>query len=44
MARYLALWEGDNARMPIDPKERASGFRTALDNIKEDMKKGLYFF
>lgn len=41
MARYLALWEGDNSRMPIDPKERASGFQAALGKIKEDMKKGL---
>ena len=41
MGRYLAIWEADNSRIPIDPKERKSGFQAAIDNIKRDMKKGL---
>jgi hypothetical protein len=41
MARYLALWEADNSRLPIDPKERGSDMLEALDYLRQEMKKGL---
>jgi len=41
MARYLALWEADYAKLPTDPKERRSGYEEAIDFLKQEMKKGL---
>ena len=41
MARYLALWEADYARIPVDPKERKAGWTVLLDMVKQDLKKGL---
>jgi len=41
MARYLALWEADNSRIPIDPKERGSGWGVLMDKVKQDIKKGV---
>ena len=41
MARYLALWEADNSRLPIDPKERGSDMLEALNYLRQEVKKGL---
>jgi hypothetical protein len=41
MARYLALWEADNSRLPIDPKERGSHILEAINYLRQEMKKGL---
>jgi hypothetical protein len=41
MGRYLALWEADYAKIPLDLKERKAGWAVLLDMVKQDMKKGL---
>lgn len=41
MARYLALWEADNARLPVDRKERGSGYQEAVNYLRQEIKKGL---
>jgi len=41
MARFLALWEADDARLPGDPKARGAGYEEALKFIREEMKKGV---
>lgn len=40
MGRYLVLWEVDKTRMPVDPKERGSGWKTLMDMVKKDLKEG----
>ena len=41
MARYLVLWEGDESKIPVDPKERRDGWLLALEAVKQDIKDGL---
>jgi len=41
MAKYLMLWEMDNARTPVDPKERGAGYQLLLATIKQDIQKGI---
>jgi hypothetical protein len=40
MGKYLMLWEVDQARVPISPQERGSGWGALIDMVKEDLKKG----
>jgi len=41
MAKYLVLWEMDESRIPVDPKERAAGWKALIDIVKKDMSDGL---
>ena len=41
MGRYLYLWEIDRTRIPVDPKERGTGFSMLLEMVKQDIKKGI---
>jgi hypothetical protein len=41
MAKYLMLWECDNSRLPIDPKERAMGWKALMDIVKKDIADGV---
>ena len=41
MARYLLLWEMNKNLVPIDPKERSTGWGTLLALVKKDLSKGL---
>jgi hypothetical protein len=41
MARYLVLWEVDNSRLPVDPKERATGWKALMDLVKKDIEDGV---
>ncbi len=41
MGRYLLLWEIDRTRVPVDRKERGTGFNMLLEMVKQDIKKGL---
>jgi hypothetical protein len=41
MARYLILWEIDESRTPIDPKERGNAWGVLLEMVKNDIKKGI---
>jgi hypothetical protein len=40
MAKYLVLWQVDQNRVPMDPKERGKNFGMALELVKQDLKKG----
>jgi len=40
MGKYLVLWEVDPARVPIDPKERATAWLGLTELVKADMKTG----
>ena len=40
MAKYLVLWEIDETRIPVDPKERGAGWKALLDMVKKDMAEG----
>jgi len=41
MGKYLVLWEVDQARIPIDPKERSQGWGLLMAMVRQDMAKGL---
>ena len=41
MARYLVLWEIDDSRTPVDPKERGEGWGVLLAMVKKDIEKGI---
>mgnify|MGYP001067716256 CR=1 FL=1 len=41
MGKYLLLWEVDQARVPISPQERGTGWTALLDMVKEDLQKGV---
>jgi len=41
MGRYLVLWEVDKTRMPVDPKERGSGWKAFMGMVKKDIEGGL---
>jgi len=40
MAKYLMLWEMDNARTPEDPKERGGQSQLLVAMVKQDLQKG----
>ena len=41
MGKYLMLWELDNARVPVDPKERGGAFQLLMAMVKQDIQKGI---
>ena len=41
MAKYLLLWELTKNLVPIDPKERSTGWGTLLAMVKKDLAEGL---
>ncbi len=41
MGKYLVLWEVDQTKIPIDPKERAAGWGLLMALIRQDIEKGL---
>jgi hypothetical protein len=41
MARYLLLWEMNRNLVPIDAKERSTGWGTLLAMVKKDLAKGV---
>jgi hypothetical protein len=40
MAKYLLLWEIDQTRIPVDPKERGAAWTVLLNMVKQDIEKG----
>ncbi len=40
MGRYLALWEIDNSRVPVDANEWAEMRRRLMAMVEQDMKAG----
>lgn len=41
MARYLLLWEIDQTKIPINPKERGAGWAALMKMVRHDREKGL---
>ena len=41
MGKYLVLWEVDQTKIPIDPKERGEGWGLLMAMVRQDIEKGL---
>ena len=41
MGKYLVLWELDNTRIPIDPKERGEAYGLFMAMVRQDIEKGI---
>ena len=41
MGKYLLLWNLDPARIPVDPKERGTGWGVLMEMVKNDLEKGI---
>ena len=41
MGKYLVLWEVDQTKIPIDPKERGDGWGLLMAMVKQDIEKGI---
>jgi hypothetical protein len=41
MGKYLVFWNVDQARIPVDPKERGEGWLLLMGLVKQDIEKGL---
>ena len=41
MGRYLILWEVDQTKIPIDPKERGEGWGLLMAMTRQDIEKGI---
>lgn len=42
MGKYLLLWEMDQTRIPVDPKERETIWGPLMDMVKQDIEKGIF--
>ena len=40
MGRYLALWEVDRGRIPVDPKERGIGWSGLMTLVRRHLEQG----
>jgi hypothetical protein len=40
MGKYLVLWEVDQTKIPIDPKERGEAWGLLMAMVKQDIEKG----
>ena len=41
MGKYLALWEVDQSKIPLDPKERGEGWSLLMAMVRQDIQKGI---
>ena len=41
MGRYMALWEVDQSKIPIDPKERGEGWSILMAMVRQDFENGI---
>jgi hypothetical protein len=41
MGKYMALWEVNQATIPVDPKERGEGWKMLMAMVRQDFDKGL---
>ena len=44
MGRYIVMWEADESRIPVDPKERNAAWLGSIEMTKQEMKDGLVKF
>ncbi|MBW2053447.1 MAG: hypothetical protein JRI85_14585 [Deltaproteobacteria bacterium] len=40
MGKYLVLWEVDQTKIPMDPKERGAGWGALMAMVRQDLEKG----
>ena len=40
MGKYLVLWKMDKTRLPVNPRERASGFAPLVAMVKQSIEMG----
>jgi hypothetical protein len=40
VGKYLVLWELDESRLPIDPKERGAAWAMSMAMVKNDLATG----
>jgi hypothetical protein len=40
MAQYLMLWEIDETKIPISPKERGAAWAPLIDGVRQSRKQG----
>ena len=41
MGKYFMLWEVDQTKIPLDPKERGEGWSFLMAVVRQDIEKGL---
>ena len=41
MGKYLVIWEIDQTKIPINPKERGEGWGMLMAIVRQDIEKGL---
>jgi hypothetical protein len=41
MGKYLSIWEIDQTKIPVDPKERGTGWSFLMALIRQDFEKGI---
>ena len=41
MGKYLVLWEVDQTKIPVDPKQRGEGWSFLMAMVRQDMEKGI---
>jgi len=41
MGKNMALWEIDQSKIPIDPKERGEGWSMLMAVVRQDFEKGV---
>lgn len=41
MAKYLMIWRLNSALIPVDPKERGTGYKGLMQFVKQDIERGL---
>jgi hypothetical protein len=41
MGKFMAFWEVDQSKIPIDPKERGEGWSMLMAMVRQDFEKGI---
>jgi len=41
MGKYLVLWEIDQTKIPVDPKERGDTWSLFMTVVRQDIEKGI---
>jgi len=41
MPRYLLMWEIDQTKIPINPKERGAGWAALMNMVRQDRERGI---
>jgi len=41
MGQYLTIWEVERDKIPVDPKERGTGWRSLMGLVRQDIEGGV---